>query len=101
MTNPKERKLKTLNYDDLFTPEGIAAVVRDCYNITGNKFSVAFHGSKGYLSHIEISAEGLQPGRANIIWLHRIEEQKVNGNQIMVSIYYSAAQGVRVAVENV
>ena len=74
----------------------ISAIVNIGYEKTGNKFSVAFNGSKGYLSNIEISCEGVQPERNNVIWVENLRNQKGGFIVKMVLIYHSPKTGVRI-----
>ena len=76
----------------------VNAIVCMGYNKTGNKFQVNFNGSKGYLSHVEISCEGRQEKRNNIIWIERMKTKKGTLMSKMISIFYSEA-GIRVEVE--
>lgn len=68
------------------------------YNRTGNKFQVTFNGSKGYLSHIEISSEGKQDERNNIIWVSLLRNKDGSLKSKTISIFYSDA-GIRVEVQ--
>lgn len=69
-----------------------------CYHATGNKFSFEFNGSKGYLSNIEISCEGVQKERNNIIWIESLTNKNGTLKSKLVSIYHSEETGVRVEV---
>jgi hypothetical protein len=83
--------------EKLFTPAIIHQLVRDGYQKTGNKFSIHFHGSKGYLDHISITCEGFQS-----------EDNRIDSNKIfnaggsikreIVNVYHSEANGVRVSL---
>jgi hypothetical protein len=77
----------------------VNAIVVMGYNSTGSKFSVNFNGSKGYLSHIEITAEGTQTKRNNIIWVERLKTKNGSLMSRMVGIFYSDEDGVRVQVQ--
>ncbi len=77
----------------------VNAIVVMGYSATLNKFSVSFNGSKGYLSHIEISAEGYQTKRNNIIWVERLKTKNGSLMSRMVEIFYSDEDGVRVQVQ--
>ena len=74
------------------------AIVEIGYRKTGNKFSVEFNGSKGYMSNIVISCEGTQKERSNIIWVENLSTQNGKLKSEMVEICYSEENGVRVAV---
>lgn len=77
----------------------VNAIVCMGYKRTGNKFSVNFNGSKGYLSHIEITAEGRQEKRNNIIWVERLTLKKGRLMSKMITLFYSDENGVRVDVQ--
>ena len=80
------------------TIQGIVVVG---YQRTGNKFSVEFNGSKGYLSHVEISCEGRQVKRNNIIWIEKLRDENGVLPSKKVGIWYSDENGVRIQVEGV
>ena len=77
----------------------VNAIVVMGYNATGNKFSVNFNGSRGYLSHVEITAEGTQAKRNNIIWIEKLKTKNGSLMSRMVGIFYSDENGVRVQVQ--
>lgn len=88
--------LKMLESTDL-----VSGIVATGYHRTGNKFSVEFNGSKGYLSNIVISCEGNQKERNNIIWIEDLRTKGGKFKSKMVEIFHSEENGVRVAVEGV
>ncbi len=73
-------------------------IVASGFKKTGNKFSVEFNGSKGYLSNITISCEGHQKENNNIIWVENLMTTKGALKKKTVSIYHSHENGVRVDV---
>lgn len=77
----------------------VQAIVAIGYRKTGDKFSVEFSGSKGYLSHVEIYAEGTQTKRNNIIWVSDLRTKKGTLKSKKVSIFHSVDNGVRVEVQ--
>jgi len=76
----------------------VNVIVSKGYRKTGNKFSVEFNGSKGYLSNIEISCEGTQKERNNVIWVENLTTKKGSLKSKMVEIYHSEENGIRVSV---
>lgn len=88
-------KFKLPMIEDL---EVVRAIVSLGYRRTENKFSVSFNGSKGYLSNIEITCEGWQKERNNIIWVDRLRTKRGTLMSKMVSIYHSEDSGVRIEV---
>ena len=78
----------------LFHPDVIRHLVEIGYQQTGNKFSVEFHGSKGYLSHLEISCEGFQTENNRIFDLFN-----KNGTvkKKILNIFYSESNGIRLS----
>lgn len=79
----------------------IQGIVVMGYQRTGNKFFVSFNGSKGYLSNIEISCEGKQAKRNNIIWIENLRDEGGVLPSKKVGIWYSEETGVRVQIEGV
>ena len=47
-------------YDKILALQTVSRIVTKIYEKTGNKATVSFNGSKGYLSNISISCEGCQ-----------------------------------------
>ena len=83
--------------------EKLALVESICsigYKKTGNKFMVNFNGSKGYLSNIEISCEGSQKQRNNVIWVEKQRNEKGKLKGVMVAIFHSK-DGIRVQIDDV
>lgn len=76
----------------------VNVIVSHGYRVTGNKFSVDFNGSKGYLSHVEISCEGFQKERNNIIWIEELRTKNGALRSKMVKIYHSNENGIRVEI---
>ena len=69
------------------------------YRKTGNKFSVVFNGSKGYLSNIEISCEGCQK-EENRIFVESLRNKDRSLKSIMVNVFYSDKNGIRLSTGN-
>jgi hypothetical protein len=68
------------------------------YRKTGNKFSVVFNGSAGYLSNIVIICEGIQKEDNNIIWIENLRNKDMSLKSKMVSIFHSEENGIRVEI---
>ena len=66
------------------------------YRETGNKFSISFNGSKGYLSNVEISCEGFQKAD-NRIFVESLYNKDRSLKSIMVNVFYSDEFGVRLS----
>lgn len=77
----------------------VDTIVTMGYRKTGNKFSVAFNGSKGYLSNIEISCEGYQKAE-NRIFVESLRNKDGSLQSIMVNLFYSDKNGVRLSTGN-
>ncbi|WP_026755052.1 hypothetical protein [Sediminibacter sp. Hel_I_10] len=88
-------KFKLPMIEDLHIVQAICSIG---YRETGNKFSVNFNGSKGYLSNIEISCEGYQPERTNVIWVENLKTKKGKLQSKMVHIYHSGKNGIRIDI---
>ena len=67
------------------------------YRETGNKFSVEFNGSKGYLSNIAISCEGQQQ-EENRIFVENLRNKNGRLMSKMVNIFHSDEKGIRVCI---
>ena len=88
--------LKT-QLSNLFNPHIIHRLCRDGHRKTGNKFSLEFHGSKGYLSHLEISCEGYQKEDNRLFGIFN----KDGGiKKKVINVYQSEKNGVRLSVGN-
>ena len=66
------------------------------YRETGNKFSISFNGSKGYLSNFEISCEGYQKAD-NRIFIEDLYNKDRTLKSIGVNIFYSDEYGIRLS----
>ena len=77
----------------------VNSIVSIGYRKTGNKFTVAFNGSKGYLSNIEISCEGYQK-EENRIFVESLQNKDGSLKSIMVNLFYSDKNGVRLSTGN-
>lgn len=86
--------LKT-QLSNLFHPHIIHHLCRDGYRKTGNKFSLEFHGSKGYLSHLEISCEGYQNEDNR---LFQIFNKDGSIKKKVINVFHSEKNGVRLSV---
>lgn len=66
------------------------------YRETGNKFSISFNGSKGYLSNFEISCEGYQKAE-NRIFIENLRNKNRTFKSVMVNVFYSEQNGIRLS----
>lgn len=82
--------IQSLSIIEAITVLGFAA--------TGNKFSVDFNGSKGYLSNIEILCEGHQTKRNNVIWIEKLRTRRGKLMSKKVKVFHGEQNGVRVEV---
>lgn len=82
----EEKLITIVSISNICSLGAIERVCRKGYEITGNKFSINFNGSKGYLDNIEISCEGVQKSSTNRIDIHNIK--------MAYSIYHSEEVGV-------
>jgi len=69
------------------------------YRETGNKFSISFNGSKGYLSNFEISCEGYQKAD-NRIFIENLYNKDRTLKSIGVNVFYSDEYGIRLSTGN-
>lgn len=89
-------KFKLPHIENISLVECLCAVG---YRETGNKFSVAFNGSKGYLDNIEISCEGYQKAD-NRLTLYHLRNKNRSLKSVMVNIFYSDENGIRLSTGN-
>lgn len=89
-------KFKLPQINDLSIVQGICAIG---YRLTGNKFTVSFNGSKGYLSNIEIVCEGYQKAN-NRIFVDSLRNKNGSYKSVMVNIFYSDENGIRLSIGN-
>jgi len=94
-----EKLIIKFNLSSLFNL--IQAIVRIGFIQTGNKFSVVFNGSKGYLSNVEIVCEGFQKQRNNVIWIEQLTTKKGYLMSKIVSVFYSEENGIRIQIDRV
>lgn len=85
-------------FKDLSNLKKIDAILGTCYYETGNKFSIDFLGSKGYLSHIEINAECDSQIDNNRLEYQIINEYK-GAEKLHVRISFSEKKGVKVDLQ--
>ena len=78
-------------------PELIEILVGYFYKLTGNKLSISFNGSKGYLDNIELMCEGNQEDETNIIYLRDIRLKNNRISKKNISIFYSYENGIRLS----
>jgi hypothetical protein len=76
----------------------VSVICSHGYRVTGNKFSVDFNGSKGYLSHVVISCEGFQTERNNIIWIENLRTKSGKLRSKNVEVFYSKENGIRISI---
>ena len=87
--------LKTQLYN-LFHPYIIHHLCRNGWRKTENKFSLEFHGSKGYFSHLVISCEGCQNEADNRLF--KIFNKDGSIRKKVVNVFHSEKNGVRLSL---
>lgn len=95
----KEQLIVKFKLPMIYNLSLINIIVKVGFDKTGNKFSVLFHGSKGYLSNVEISCEGYQT-EENIIWIEKLRNKNGCLKSIMINVFYSEKNGIRVSTGN-
>ncbi len=93
-----EKLIVKFNLKMLESLDLLNSIVAIGYRQTGNKFSIEFNGSKGYMSNVVISCEGAQKERNNIILIENLLTKNGKLKSTMVEIYHSEENGVRIAV---
>lgn len=96
LNNMKEQLLLKFKLPMIQDLSMVDTIVSMGYRKTGNKFTVAFNGSKGYLSNIEISCEGHQK-EDNRIFVERLRNKNGSLKSIMVNLFYSDKNGIRLS----
>jgi hypothetical protein len=91
----RETLILKVKLPNLFRASFINYLCSVGYEKTGNKFSLEFHGSKGYLSHLEISCEGFQRESNRISDLFNKDGTV---KKKMLNIFYSKRNGVRLSL---
>jgi hypothetical protein len=92
----KEQLLMRFKLPSIESLSMIEAIVSMSYRKTGNKFSVIFNGSKGYLDNIEIACEGNQT-EENRLFVENLRNKDGRLKSIMVNLFYSDKNGIRVS----
>jgi len=90
-----ETLILSTQLSNLFNPAVINHLCRDGFRKTGNKFFIGFMGSKGYLSHLSISCEGVQ-GEDNTIT--DLFNKGGSLKKKLVNVYHSELNGVRLSL---
>ena len=89
-----ETLILSTQLSNLFNPTLIHYLCRDGYRKTGNKFSIEFSGSKGYLSHLSIHCEGFQKEENRIF---EIFNKNGSVKKKIINVYHSELNGVRLS----
>ena len=92
-------EISKFQLDFLDSVHMISALVSIAYRKTGNKFFVSWCGSKGYLSHLEISAEGVQAEDTNRVWAHELFTKKGSFRKRILIVSYCHESGVHLKVK--
>lgn len=92
------KKLLTFKLPSISKFEIINAISIIGYRTTGNKFSVNFCGSKGYLSHIEISCEGVQKEDTNRIVISEFLTKRNTLMNKTINVWHSEDSGIIITV---
>lgn len=93
----KEELLFDLKLSQLNIIHHINRIVSDGYERTGLKFRIEYFGSKGYLSHVIITCEGVQHNENRVF-----VEWGSNGGlaNIPLKVYFNEHTGVRLSLED-
>ena len=95
MRERKEKLIYRFKLIDINNWDILKAICEEGYNKTGLKFSIRFEGSKGYLSHIEISCQGRNDDDNKIFVRGGLDNLP---DYIMVNIFYSDVYGSRLSL---
>lgn len=94
----EEKLLIKIQLKQILTENFISGIAFWGYKDTGNKFSIQFNGSKGYLSNIVIECEGRQKEGANVIWAEKYLTKGGTLRNKTVHIYHSEENGIRIEI---
>ncbi|MCA4781473.1 hypothetical protein IF125_04245 [Empedobacter stercoris] len=94
----KERLIIKTSGIQIMEGDFVRTIVGFFYRLTGNKISIIFNGSKGYLDNIELSCEGNQKEGTNIINLYDITLKRNQISKKQINIFYSEENGIRVSL---
>ena len=83
--------IPTYEFIDEFTREG--------YLLTGNKVSVEFNGSKGYLGSISFDSEGKPSSKNRIMMLDKFLDDDGGLKDNQVTIHHDPELGISVDVQ--
>ena len=89
-----EKLILKIKLQDIFSPNIIQHLCWVGYEKTGNKFSLEFHGSKGYFSHLEVSCEGFQQEDNRIF---DVFNKDGSIKKKTLNIFHSERNGVRLS----
>jgi hypothetical protein len=92
----KEELLMKFDLQSIESIQMIEAIVSIGYRKTGNKFSVIFNGSKGYLDSMEIMCEGKQTEN-NKLDIATLRFKNHSLKPININIFYSVETGIRLS----
>lgn len=98
-----ERLIMTFDLPLIESTSFIPLIVSKVYAETGNKCSINFCGSKGYLDHISIRCEGYQTHDKNRLewgFPSNIFTAKGAFKKKKVHIFHSEANGIRIELES-
>ena len=93
----KERLIIKTSGIQIMEGDFVRTIVGFFYRLTGNKISIIFNGSKGYLDNIELSCEGNQKEGINIINLYDITLKRNQISKKQINIFYSNEEGIRIS----
>jgi hypothetical protein len=86
--------LVKLDFAQLGDIAAVQCFLAMAYNKTGHKFSLSWHGSKGYLSHMEIAAEGYQTADTNRIFCDKLFTRARTWRKKQLIVSYCRQTGV-------
>ncbi|MFV0195190.1 hypothetical protein OBJ93_06865 [Empedobacter falsenii] len=93
----KERLIIKTSGIQIMEGDFVRTIVGFFYRLTGNKLSIIFNGSKGYLDNIELSCEGNQKQGTNIINLYDITLKRNQISKKQINIFHSNEEGIRIS----
>lgn len=96
MREPIEQLITFFEMHWISSPIVMNSLVRTGYELTGNKFSIGWEGSRGYLDRFVISCEGWQSAK-NYLTAKEALTKKLHYRAKIIYVYHSEEYGVRIS----
>src|SRR5699024_4106997 len=95
----KEDAVLSFDFSVMLTAPGLNVICKEFFNKTGQKLSIIFEGSKGYINRIIFEAEGSQTTNKNKFSYVVFSKAKGIGDH-KAEVYFNQEEGVRIYIED-